>query len=89
MTACGLGWSIFRFNRFVLLMRPSGLDFAVCAVVWSEGREILRIEGALCSHRGDQRGDAHDVHGAFYIVGQHVQRHFGTDPFQGLHLEVR
>ena len=25
---------------------------------------------------------------ALEIVGQHVQRHFGGDPFQGLHLEV-
>jgi hypothetical protein len=31
---------------------------------------------------------AHDVDDAFEIVGQHVQRHFGADPFQRLHLEV-
>ncbi len=43
----------------------------------------------LCrAHRCDQRADAHDVHDAFEIVGQHVHGHFGADPFQRPHLEV-
>ncbi len=41
-----------------------------------------------CAHRLDQRDDAHDVNDAFEIVGQHVQGHFGADPFERLHLEV-
>ena len=44
----------------------------------------------LCRpHCCDQRVDAHDIDDALEIVGQHVQRHFGPDPFQRLHLEVR
>ncbi len=45
-------------------------------------------ERLCCAHRCDQRADAHDVHDAFEIVGQHVQGHFGADPVQRLHLEV-
>ncbi len=43
----------------------------------------------LCrAHGRDQRTDAHDVHDPFEVVGQHVQGHFGADPFQRLHLEL-
>ncbi len=43
----------------------------------------------LCSaHRCDQRANADDGHDAFEIVGQHVQCHFGADPFERLRLEV-
>ncbi len=41
-----------------------------------------------CPHRRDQRGDAQDVHDAFEIIGQYVQRHFRADPFQRPHQEV-
>ncbi len=56
------------------------------------GRIPAQIEAdeRLCrAHCRDQRGDAHDVDDAFEIVGQHVQGHFGADPFERLHLEVR
>ena len=39
--------------------------------------------------RGHERLDAHDVHGAGEIVGEHVQRHLGGDAWQRLHQEVR
>ena len=43
----------------------------------------------LCrAHGRDQRADADDGHGAFEIVGQHVQGHLGADLLQRLHLEV-
>ncbi len=43
----------------------------------------------LCrAHGCHQWADAHDVHDAFEIVGQHVQCHFGANPLQRLHLEV-
>ncbi len=45
-------------------------------------------ERLCCAHRCDQRDDAHDVHDAFEIVGQHVQGHFRADPFERLHLKV-
>ena len=70
-------------------MRAYGPDFAVPRGNLADDGRNLERRGRLCSHRRDQRGDAHDVHGAFEIVGQHVQRHFGTDPFQRLRLEVR
>ncbi len=69
-------------------MRSYGPDFTVRRGDWADYRRNLERRGRLCSHRRDQRDDAHDVHDAFEIVGQHVQRHFGADPFQGLHLEV-
>ena len=56
------------------------------------GRARAQIEAdeRLCrAHCFDQRVDAHDGHDAFEIVGQHVQGHFGADPFERLHLEVR
>ena len=52
-------------------------------------RVQIEADERLCRpHRRDQRADAEDVHDALEIVGQHVQRHFGGDPFQRLHLEV-
>ncbi len=49
----------------------------------------MDADGHLCrAHSLDQRGDAHDVHDTLEIVGQHVQSHFGADPFERLHLEV-
>ena len=39
--------------------------------------------------RGHQRLDAHDVHDAGQIVGQHVQRHLGCNLRQRLYQEVR
>ena len=47
------------------------------------------VNGLLCrAHCRGQRADAHDVHDALEIIGQHVQGHFGADPFERLHLEV-
>ncbi len=43
----------------------------------------------LCLEGFDQSAGAEDVHDAPEIVGQHVQRHLGADPFERLHLEVR
>ena len=49
----------------------------------------MEADERLCrAHRCDQRDDTHDVHDPFEIVGQHVQGHFGADPFERLHLEV-
>jgi hypothetical protein len=45
-------------------------------------------ERLCCPHRCDQRGDAHDVHQAFEVIGQHMQGHFSADPLQRFHLEV-
>jgi hypothetical protein len=36
----------------------------------------------LCPHRRQERADAHDVHDAREIVGQHVQNHLGGNPRQ-------
>ncbi len=33
------------------------------------------------AHGCDQRADAHDLHDPFEIVGQHMQGHFGAEPF--------
>ncbi len=67
---------------------PMGRNLRFCAAL---GRIREQIEGdeRLGPHRGDQRGDAHNVHDTFEIVGQNVECHFGADPFQRLHLEVR
>ncbi len=49
----------------------------------------MDVDGRLCrAHGCDQRDDARDVHEAFEIASQHVQGHFGADPFQRLRLEV-
>ncbi len=71
------------------LVRAYGPDFAVPSGDLAGCGRNLERRGRLCCHRRDQRGGAHDVHDALEIVGQHVQRHFGADPFQRLHLEVR
>ena len=39
----------------------------------SDARSFLRL--SLCPHCRHERLDAHDVHDAREIVGQHVQRH--------------
>ena len=39
-------------------------------------------------HGCDQRADANDVNDTLEIAGQHMQCHFGADPFQGFYLEV-
>ncbi len=53
-------------------------------------RAQIEVGERLCrADCRDQRADADDVDDAFEIAGQHVQRHFGADPFQRLHLEVR
>ena len=47
------------------------------------------VDTCLCSHhRGDQRTDAHEVDDALEIIGQHMQRQFGADVLQCLHLEM-
>ncbi len=48
----------------------------------------FKAKRCLCAHRCDQRADAQDVHDPFEIIGQHMQCHFGADPFERLHLEV-
>ena len=53
-----------------------------------KGAQIAAGKRLCCLHGRDQRGDAHDLHDPFEIVGQHVQRHFRGDMFQGTHLEV-
>ena len=54
---------------------------------WISARN--EADADLCSPHGcDQRADTEDVHDAFEIVSQHVQSHFGADPFQSSHLEV-
>ena len=85
----GLPRRVFRFWGFVRLMRAYGPDFAVLFGDLADYGRNLERRRRLCSDRCDQRGDAHDVHDAFEIVGQHVQGHFGADPFQRPHLEVR
>jgi hypothetical protein len=42
----------------------------------------------LCSDRGHQRLNAHNIHHAGEIVGEHVQRHLGSDLGQTFHQEV-
>ena len=53
--------------------------------VWGDK---LRPTGRLRPHCHHQLVDAKDVDNAFEIVGQHMQRHLGGDPFQRFHLEV-
>ncbi len=50
--------------------------------------QIEAVERLCCADCRDQRADSQDGHDSFQIVGQHVQGHFGADPFQGLHLKV-
>src|SRR5262245_3004371 len=42
----------------------------------------------LCPRRRQEWLDTHDVHNAREVVGQHVQRHLGGNPWQPLHQEV-
>jgi len=53
---------------------------------WLRGQ--MPGQSILCSDRFYQSADAQNVHHPFHIVGQNVQRHFGTDVLQRLHLEV-
>ena len=48
-------------------------------------KPVERVSGA---HDGYQAAAAEDLHHALHVVGQHVQRHFGADVLQCLHLEV-
>src|SRR6266540_3836036 len=50
---------------------------------------ILPGDGALCPHCLHQRSDAHDLHDAFEVVGQHMEAHFGADARQPLGQEMR
>ena len=47
------------------------------------------FELRLCSECDRQRLNAHDVHHPGEIVGEDVERHFGSDLRQTLHQEVR
>ena len=47
------------------------------------------FELRLCSECDRQRLTAHDVHHPGEIVGEDVERHFGSDLRQTLHQEVR
>ena len=49
---------------------------------------ISQGDRALCPHRLHQRSDAHDLHHAFEVVGQHMETHLGTDPRQPLGQEM-
>ncbi len=62
------------FSAFEALLAWYGLVGGIlrpCAAVWPD-RAQLRAKKRLCPHRGDQLADAHDVHDAFEIIGQHV-----------------
>src|SRR6266542_5815544 len=50
---------------------------------------ILPGDGALCPHCLHQQSDAHDLHDAFEVVGQHMEAHFGADARQPLGQEMR
>src|SRR5207253_9101714 len=50
--------------------------------------EATFSQPGLRPDRCDQRSGPHDVDDAGKIVGEHVQRHFGGDPWQSLHQEV-
>ena len=51
--------------------------------------EVSSDEAGLCPDRLDQSTNAQNAHEPFHVVGQDVQRHFGTDVLECLHLEVR
>ena len=53
----------------------------------TNGAPILPVR--LCPDRCNERLDAHDVHHAGNVVGQHMQCHFGSNLRQALHQEVR
>src|SRR5215208_3342226 len=42
-----------------------------------------------CADRFYQSANAQNAHHPLHVVGQDVQRHFGTDVLERLHLEVR
>src|SRR5213076_1285896 len=42
-----------------------------------------------CADRFHQSANAQNAHHPLHVVGQDVQRHFGTDVLERLHLEVR
>jgi hypothetical protein len=52
-------------------------------------RSQLPSEPILCSDRFHQSANAQNAHHAFHVVGQDVQRHFGTYVLERFHLEVR
>ncbi len=54
---------------------------------WNRVRSDIFTAG-LCLDRCDQRSGPHDVNDAGKIIGEHVQRHFGGDPWQRLHQEM-
>ena len=41
--------------------------------------DVNSKRGRLCPHRHHERLDTDDVHDAREIVGEHVQRHLGSD----------
>jgi hypothetical protein len=43
----------------------------------------------LCSDRFHQSANAQNAHRPFHVVGQDVERHFGTYVLERFHLEVR
>ena len=53
----------------------------------TNGAPVLPVR--LCPDRCNERLDAHDVHHAGNVVGQHMQCHFGSNLRQALHQEVR
>jgi hypothetical protein len=51
-------------------------------------RFVERLPGADATGKVRLAAIAQDLHHALHVVSQDVQRHFGADVLQGLHLEV-
>src|SRR5450755_2472617 len=83
-------------------MIPAGILWLGCASpsestceggYWLHGAKRAGLSGPArpvscvdCLH---QSANAQNLHHAFHVVGEHVQRHFGADVLERFHLEVR
>ena len=52
-------------------------------------REVDPRGPVSCADRFHQSANAQNAHNPLHVLGQDVQRHFGTDVLERLHLEVR
>jgi hypothetical protein len=70
-------------------MSGPGPDCVKTRMLGFSGAAGWLMKPRLCSDRFHQSANAQNIHDPFHVVGQDVQRHFGTDVLECFHLEVR
>jgi hypothetical protein len=76
---------ILTLNRDVGLCRKLCKNADILAL---QARSDALPEAILCSHRFHQSANAQNAHYPFHVIGQDVQRHFGTDVLERFPAEV-